>query len=147
MTEQTEWTGSSRAVAQFCIEIDGRFTIHAPITPPSGVQFCPVIRWTDEAGTVRRFKLFAGVGEMLPLPTYIGEAIISPAALEIWNTPDYNPTTLAADWSIQLGLLENPASPTDETGTIYIVDSCIPAFPYFDYGMLDTLFTECPACE
>ena len=126
-----------------CIDISGRFTIHTPVLPPSGVQFCPVVRWTDATGAVRRLKLFAGVGEILPLATYIGEAIIAPACIEIYNTQDYNPCELAADWSLPIGLLEDPTNPADRTGTIYVVDTCIPTFAYSNpYAML----YECPCC-
>lgn len=86
------------------------------------------------------------MGEVLPYPVYIGESILAPASIEIWNTQSYNPSTLAADWSLTLGLLEDPSSATDTTGTVYVVDTCIAGFPYFNYGSLDTVFYTCPTC-
>jgi hypothetical protein len=139
------WEGSSEIVARCCIRISGYFTIHAPVTPPPGVQFCPVIRWTDDSGALRRLKLFAGVGEVLPYPTYIGEAIKAPAAIEFWNTRNYNPGVLGDDWLFDIGLLENPDSPTDRAGTIYTVSTCIASF-YSGPTSLDDLFSECPTC-
>lgn len=120
----------------------GSFSILLPVRPPSGAEFCPVVRWTDSDGTVRRLKLFAGVGEVLPLDVYAGERIIAPVAIEIWNTQDHNPTTLGAPWSITLGLYEEPTASSDTTGVVYTTTACILTYP----ADFDELMAECLTC-
>ncbi len=118
-------SGASMIVAVYSVPITTRWSIRYPITRPS-TSFVAVIRWVA-SGVTFRYKLWSGVGEVLPLPTYIGETIPAGAAIEIW-TASANPAVLSTEWRIPLGILENPAFPCDHDGTDITPTICVPSF-------------------
>jgi hypothetical protein len=129
--------GASQIVAVYTVPIVTPWTIRYPITRPS-TSFVAVLRWVT-AGVTYRYKLWSGVGEILPLPTYIGETIPSGAALEIW-TASANPAVLSTTWRIPLGILENPSTPCDTDGTDISPSVCVPPFTY---GTITSMLAHC----
>ncbi len=131
--------GASQIVAVYSIPITSTWTIRYPITPPTD-SFVPVIRWVTN-GVTFRYKLWSGVGEVLNLPVYIGEAIPAGAAIEIWTAAD-NPAVLASTWTIPTGILEAPATACDTNGTDITPTVCVPSFAYTDFA---TMISTCAA--
>lgn len=131
--------GASQIVAVYSVPITTTWTIRYPIVPPSS-SFVPVIRWVT-GGVTFRYKLWAGVGEVLNVPTYIGEAIPAGAAIEIW-TASANPAVLASAWYLVTGILEAPATACDTNGTDINPTVCVPSFAYTDFA---TMISTCAA--
>lgn len=129
---------ASQIVAVYTVPITTPWTIRYPLTRPS-TSFVAVIRWVV-AGVTYRYKLWAGVGERLAIPTYIGETIPAGAALEIW-TASSSPATLSSTWRIPLGILENPSAPCDADGTDINPTVCIVP----SSGSLSVHLTSCAA--
>jgi hypothetical protein len=131
--------GASQIVAVYSVPITTPWSIRYPFTKPSS-SFVAVVRWVVN-GVTFRYKLWSGVGEVLPLPTYIGETIPAGAAVEIW-TASANPAVLTAEWRLALGILENLTAPCDHDGTDITPSVCVPSFTY---GPLSSMLAQCAA--
>lgn len=129
---------ASQIVAVYSIPITTSWTIRYPVTRPSS-SFVAVIRWVV-AGITFRYKLWAGVGERLAIPTYMGETIPAGAAVEIW-TASTNPAVLSSAWRLPLGILEAPSSPNDTDGTDITPTVCVVPTS----GTLSDYLTSCAA--
>ena len=132
-------SGASMIVAVYSVPITTRWSIRYPITRPSS-SFVAVIRWVV-SGVTFRYKLWAGVGEILPAPLYIGETIPAGAAIEIWTTTA-NPSVLSADWRLPLGILEDPSFPCDHDGTDITPTVCVPSFASMPFS---SMIAQCAA--
>lgn len=130
-------SGASMIVAVYSVPITTPWSILYPITRPS-TSFVAVVRWVT-SGVTFRYKLWSGVGEILPLPTYIGETIPAGAAIEIW-TASANPAVLSSTWRLPLGVLENPAFPCDHDGSDITPTVCVPSFVY---GPFSSMIAQC----
>lgn len=129
--------GASQAVAVFSIPITVPWTIRYPVRPPSG-SFVAVAAF--RSGTsVRRYKLWSGVGESLAVPTYVGESLPPGAAIEIWSVPDQS-AVLGFQWKLPIGLLQLPTTPCDQDGDDISATICQPTYPAPN---LTALFTSC----
>lgn len=119
--------GASVVLAVLSVPLTVPWTIRMPITRPSST-FVVVVRFTS-GGRVLRYKLWGGIGEVLPLPLYIGETLPAGAAIEIWSVPNQT-AVLGSAWTLKLGVLENATHPCDQNGTDITPSVCVPGYPY-----------------
>ncbi len=129
---------ASQIVAVYTVPIATPWSIRYPITRPSS-SFVAVVRWVAN-GITFRYKLWAGVGERLAIPTYIGETIPANSAIEIWSASS-SPATLSATWRLPLGILEDPSAPNDTDGTDINPTVCVVP----SSGSLSVHLTSCAA--
>lgn len=97
--EGIPWKGASEIVTQFNYTATKNFTIRELPTPPANVNFCLVIRYRVGL-TSYRYKLWAGVEEVLNENLYNGEVIKKNFVLEIWTTQ--NNTSVSLDEAINI---------------------------------------------
>lgn len=107
-------TVASQIVATADIPLTSPWTIRVPISRPAN-NFVAVVRYVDGL-VVRRYKLWSGIGEVLPVPQYIGETLPAGTVIELWTVPNQTPQ-LSSTWILKLGLLETPSAPCDQDGT------------------------------
>jgi hypothetical protein len=130
-------TSSILAIAS--VPIASAWSIRYPITRPSST-FVAVVRFARGAA-ILRYKLWSGVGEVAPFPTYIGETLPAGAAIEIWSVPGVT-AVLPAAWVLPLGLMELPVTPCDADGADVNPTMCVPTGA--SSGSLAELMSACP---
>lgn len=130
--------GASICVAVYTIPITTPWSIRYPFNQPS-TSFVAVARYVS-SGVTYRYKLWNNVGEILPLPLYIGETLPAGTAIEIW-TGSTNPAELTQTWRLPLGILENPSAPCDHDGTDINPTVCVPP----SSGPITTMLATCAA--
>lgn len=78
------WKDASEIITQFNYSASKNFVLRNLPETPAGVNFCLVIRYRI-GEEVFRYKLWQGVGEVLPVALYNGEVIKKHFVLEVWN--------------------------------------------------------------
>lgn len=109
------WAGASHQLAKCDYTSSVPWSFMMPVTPRLDFVLC--IRWIDEDGTVRRYKLWENVDEILAYPLYTGEVIpAGTARFEFWSTL-IGATGFTIDEAIVLNLseLEMPTDFADTT--------------------------------
>lgn len=132
-------TNASQCIAIYTIPISTNWTIRYPFTQPTN-SFVALVRYVI-AGVTYRYKLWSGVGEIMPYNNYIGETLPAGTVIEIWSAIN-NPAVLASQWVLRLGLLELQDNPCDQDGTEIGPSVCIP----FDYTRLTDIQTLLASC-
>jgi len=129
--------GASQIVAIYTVPIATHWTIRYPLAR-SYSTFAAVLRWVV-SGVTFRVKLWQGTTEILPLPVYVGETVPAGTVIEIWTNAS-NPSTLSSDWTIPIGIMEQPTTSCDVTGSQISPVVCVPPFVYTDFA---TMITTC----
>lgn len=113
------WKGASEVVTQFCYSATKNFVLKRLPIKPTGVNYCPVIRYRIGYQTFR-YKLWQDVSEGLPEMLYAGEVIKKNFVIEIWNTQ--NSETVSNVAAITL-LLSIRSFPEDLTNIVNVLDN------------------------
>lgn len=86
-TYAVSWAGASEIICQYNFAASNNFVLSARPTKPAGVNYCLCIRYRV-GNTVTRFKLWDGVGEIIPhvsLYNPLADIIKKNFVLEVWN--------------------------------------------------------------
>lgn len=106
------WRGASEIVAKFTF-LSGQTTLFSG-TQTWFTNFCPCVTWRIDDSTIRRFKLWKDVGEILYVPMYAGQTLPAKFEIEIWNTN--TPFIYVGGEHFDLPILVNPICPVNSLG-------------------------------
>lgn len=99
------WKGASEVVTQFNYTVDRNFVLPRTVNPPVDPNFVACIRWHDEDGNVRRYKLWQNVGEVLNVSLIRPSNVIgNNFTVEIWNIETDTSSSLAEEIEVRTSL-------------------------------------------
>lgn len=113
------WRGASYCVGTLSADPGFTYSFNVPIALQSNT-FAPVIRWFDGEDYQRRILWRTGY-EIVPFGDYTGEAIQGAPVLEIWTVQGQTTAAMPSPWLMDIGLLTQPTSISDQTQTIFPV--------------------------